>query len=100
METEEEINLKQNESFKVSLESRGATGLKLMYHCDTNMVQIQKVDTEAQQQRSQSIGDPVPVTYEIKALKEGQTKVVFYETKPWDKNFKELVKKVFNISIH
>ena len=90
---EKKIQLKPNESYQLTLQSRGAMGLQLMYRCeDTSVVEVTRSDYKLLESDSTKIGNNIPALYKIKALKRGKTRIQFYETQPWNKDFKEVIR--------
>jgi predicted secreted protein len=104
MQNEESLTLKVGAASSVTLESRGAMGLQLLYRSDdSSVVEITRVESnepDASKTTRTNIGGPVPAVFEIRALKTGKTKVVFYETRSWEKDFKEIVQKVISIEVN
>jgi predicted secreted protein len=103
MENEQNLTLKVGEGHHVTLQSRGATGLQLLYRCDDDStVQIQRKEftpADTAKELSTNVGGSMPAVFQIQALKEGETKVTFYETRPWDKSFKEIIQKQLTIKV-
>lgn len=84
------IHKKVNETEMVVLENRGASGLQMKYRTDKEgIVSINRLEHSKQEQVKP--GDPIKVAFQIVAKQKGTVKVTFYETRPWDKNFKEIV---------
>lgn len=97
----ENLHLQTGEIYKMTLPSRGATGLQLLFRVtDDSIVDIKRIESSGNENDStapRSIGGPVQATFEITALKPGETNVTFYETRPWEKDFKEII--VQNLTI-
>ena len=103
MDNQQNLTLKPGETFQVILQSRGAAGLQLLYRCeDDSIVRIQRKESfpsDSPKDWTTNIGGSMPAVFAIQALKEGETKVTFYETRPWDKNFKEIIQKQLTIVV-
>ena len=55
--------------------------------------------TKQSSQKQISPGDPLKAVYEITGLKPGVVKITFYETQPWNKDFKDIIKKVIDVQV-
>jgi len=44
-------------------------------------------------------GDSIILIFEITAIKKGIVTVTFYETQPWNKDFKEIIKKKITFEV-
>ena len=87
--------IKEKESFRVELQSRGGLGLQLSYRTDNDgVVQVLRVDAG-----TALPGSNLPVTYEITGLRKGKVTISFYETQPWNKNFKEIIQKEVEVEV-
>jgi hypothetical protein len=87
--------IKEKESFRVELQSRGGLGLQLSYRTDNDgVVQVSRVDAG-----TALPGSNLPVTYEITGLRKGKVTVSFYETQPWNKDFKEIIQKEVEVEV-
>lgn len=90
--------LKPSETFTVELKGRGALGLKLLYRTDNDsIVEVSRLDTDTG--KNISPGDSINIVYQIKAVKKGNVKITFYETQPWNKDFKEVIQKEINVEV-
>src|SRR6478735_902996 len=91
----EEITIKKGQSHQVTLPSRGALGLQLNYRCNPDsIVEIHRKDVDTSQgtkEPPKNVGDSIPAIYEIKGINVGATIITFYETQPWNKDFKEIL---------
>jgi hypothetical protein len=97
---EENIKMKPLETHKVELESRGSLGLQLLYKYNVeDIVKINRLNTDIDTSGIINPGDSLMVVYEITAQKKGIVKITFYETQPWNKDFKEIIKKEINIKV-
>jgi hypothetical protein len=84
--------LKTGDFFDITLKSRGAIGLQLMYKAepeDIATVSRLKTDIISNPQP----GDTINAVFRIKATKAGKCKITFYETQPWNKDFKPNIQK-------
>jgi predicted secreted protein len=102
MDEKDSLNLAVGETHQITLQSRGASGLQLLYRCQPeSIVQIRRLEQKPSDSAKPpaDVGSGIPATFEIKALKQGVVKVTFYETRPWDKNFKEIVQREMSISV-
>lgn len=101
MENEQNITLKPGEFAEVNLQSRPGTGLQLRYRCeDETIIQVRrKEEGDVPKPMPAKLGGSIPAIFEIKALKEGETKVTFYETRTWDKDFKEIIQKQIRLKV-
>lgn len=87
--------IKEKESFRVELQSRGGLGLQLGYRTDNDgVVQVSRVGEE-----TALPGSNLPVTYEITGLRKGKVTISFYETQPWNKNFAEIIQKEVEVEV-
>lgn len=90
--------LKSAETFTVELKGRGALGLQLLYRTNNDsIVEVSRVETDTG--KNISPGDSINIIYQIKAVKKGNVKITFYETQPWNKDFKEVVQKEINVEV-
>ena len=98
-----ELTLKKGEAHCLNLESRANSGLQLLYIADKDS--IVSVKCIANQpidnilQGPDYFGSAVQTKFEIKAIAAGETKVTFYEFRPWDKNCKEVLVKQVLIAV-
>jgi len=92
--------IKVSETFTVELQSRGAIGLQLLFRTDNDsIVKITRLPNDSTGQKQISPGDPLKAVYEITGLKPGVVKITFYETQPWNKDFKDIIKKVIDVQV-
>jgi len=99
MQMSEPLKMSINDNHTVILQSRGSAGLKLSFRSsNSDIVEIKRSENEIKADGG-IIGGSMPVIFEIKALKKGSTTVDFYESRPWDKNFQEIIQKTFVISV-
>ena len=85
------IQLKLNQNKTITIESRGAMGLQLNFRMgDDSLIHVERTATNGPADEH-SIGGPVPVTFNITATRPGSTVLTFYHTRPWDKDFKEII---------
>jgi Flp pilus assembly protein TadB len=97
---EDNRKMKPLETIKVELESRGSLGLQLLFKTDIDtVVKVNRIYPEINNGGDINPGDPIMVFFEISALKKGRVKITFYETQPWNKDFKEIIKKEMNIEV-
>jgi hypothetical protein len=97
---EENKRMKPLETFKVELESRGSLGLQLLFKTDIDsVVEVTRLNTEINNGGNITPGDSIMIFFEIKAIKKGIVTVTFYETQPWNKDFKEIIKKEMKIEV-
>lgn len=90
--------IKPQESFQLVLESRGGLGLQLSFRSDNDgIVDVSRVS--AAPAGTVSPGSNLPVTYKITGLRKGKVKISFYETQPWNKNFKEIIQKEVQVEV-
>jgi hypothetical protein len=98
--TPESKKMMPSEIYKVELQSRGALGLQLLFRTDNDaIVAIKRLYNEMNMSGPVDAGDPLMVAFEITALKKGDVNIVFYETQPWNKAFKEIIKKEISIEV-
>jgi hypothetical protein len=87
--------IKEKESFRVELQSRGGLGLQLAYRTNNDgIVQVSRVG-----EGTALPGSNLPVTYEITGLRKGKVTVSFYETQPWNKSFAEIIQKEVEVEV-
>jgi predicted secreted protein len=92
--------IKVSETFTVELASRGYLGLQLLFRTDNDsIVKITRLPPDTTEKKQISPGDPLKAIYEIKGLKPGEVKITFYETQPWNKDFRDIIKKVINLQV-
>ena len=92
------IHKKINETHRVVLSSRGASGLQMMYRVDhEGLVSVERINNLSGEKNMP--GNSIEVVFEIRAQIKGSVKIVFYETQPWNKDFKEIVLKEIMLSI-
>lgn len=103
MESSENLRLKIGEVQQVTLQSRGATGLQLLARCDDEkVVEVLRVQGNPDSEKSTAtdkIGGAIPAFFSIKGLKKGKTTVTFYETRSWEKDFKEIIQKTLEVEV-
>lgn len=91
---EHQIAVKENEVFKINLESNsGSTGYQWIMQYDSGFL---KFLGELQKPIIWIPGEPSIKEYSFKALKKGQTKIVFTESRPWSN---EMPSKVITYTI-
>lgn len=95
------VHLNKGEVQRITLPGRGSTGLQLLHRTDnTSILLISRVSQKKNDETaSNQLGGTVDITFEMKALEPGETKVTFYETLPWEKDFKEIVVKEFTVQV-
>lgn len=92
--------MKPFETFRIQLISRGALGLQLLCRMDTDsIVEVKRVEPVINESDPILPGDPIGAFFEIKSLRKGAVKLTFYETQPWNKEFKEIIQKEINIEV-
>ena len=92
--------LKLSEVFSVELVSRGSLGLQLLFRMNTDsIVEVKRVEPVISQSNPPRPGDPIGAFFEIRALKKGMVEIIFYETQPWNKDFKDIIQKVIKIEV-
>jgi len=92
--------LRPSEVFSVELVSRGSLGLQLLYRMNIDsIVEVKRVEPVISQSNPPRPGDAIGAFFEIRALKKGMVEIVFYETQPWNKEFIDIVQKVFKIEV-
>lgn len=92
--------MKPFETFKIQLVSRGALGLQLLCRMDTDsIVEVKRVEPVINESDPILPGDPIGAIFEIKSLRKGDVTLTFYETQPWNKEFKEIIQKEINIEV-
>jgi len=97
---EENKKMKPLETIKIELESRGSLGLQLLFKTDIDsVVKVNRENTEMISSGSITPGDSIILIFEITAIKKGIVTVTFYETQPWNKDFKEIIKKKITIEV-
>ncbi len=88
------------EVFKIELESRGSLGLQLLFKMDIDsIVEVKRVEPIINQVNPPRPGDSIGAFFEIRALKNGIVKITFYETQPWNKDFKDIIQKEINVEV-
>ena len=87
--------IKAGESFEMTLHSRGGLGLQLSYRMDHDGV----VDVNREEPGAALPGDSLPVVYRIRGLRKGRVVIAFYETQPWNNNFREIVQKEVQVEV-
>lgn len=103
MTEEQTITLAPGDSRQITLQSRGAAGLQLMYEiADTNVVVVERKPpdpSELERARTTNIGGAVAAVFEIKALSQGQSEIVFFETRPWEPDFQRIVQRKVTVTV-
>ncbi|MBK9735674.1 MAG: protease inhibitor I42 family protein [Saprospiraceae bacterium] len=90
--------LKIGESFEINLEERGTSGLSLLYKVEPdNLISISTI--QKNDETPKNAGDSMLKHFKITAINKGIAKVRFYETQRWDKNFPEILKVDYEITI-
>ena len=98
MQNDKTLNMNINDVHTVRLESRGSAGLKLSFrYSDPGIVEITRLENGTV--IPEEIGGPIPAVFEIKALQTGNTTVEFFETRPWDKSYPEILQKSMVIKV-
>jgi len=94
----ETLQKKVGDTLEVVLDERGGSGLSMKYKIDNEeLVSIEGPETLSRGQMKP--GDAVKVKYTIHFLKPGSTKILFYETQVWNKNFPPLPAKELLVDI-
>jgi predicted secreted protein len=100
MASKQEVRLKLLEVVEIALEKRGAMGLELHYRiADPSILEVSELPVDSTTQHKQEIGGGLKVFYQIRAIQKGVTKIIFFETRSWDKNFKEVIQKEVDVEI-
>lgn len=96
----ETLQLKKDEVHLVHLENRGSTGLQLLSRIENeSVVAVRRVSDPSEAPSSNNLGDSSKATFEIKGLNPGESQITFYETRTWEKNFKEIVVKEIMVDV-
>ena len=96
----ETLQLKKDEVHLVHLENRGSTGLQLLSRIENeSVVAVRRVSDPSEATSSNNLGDSSKATFEIKGLNSGESEITFYETRTWEKNFKEIVVKEIRVDV-
>ena len=96
------VHLNRGEVQRITLPGRGSTGLQLLHRTDNDSILlISRVsrNKKSDETGSNQLGGSVEITFEMKGLEPGETKVTFYETLPWEKDFKEIVVKELTVQV-
>jgi predicted secreted protein len=95
---EHQITVKENQEFEINLGANsGSTGYQWTMQYDSNFVEF--IGESAKPTNWIIPGKPINETYLFKALKPGQTKIVFTLSRPWsDEKPLQVVK--YNITIN
>ncbi len=94
------LKLKPAETYNVEMDSRGALGLQLLFRTDKDsIVTITKNSPSLNNSNAVSAGDSIKVVFTITAVNPGTATITFYETQPWNKNFKEIVTKQVTVQV-
>ena len=92
--------MKLLETFRIELKSRGALGLQLLFKTDKDsIVEVKRIETKVNNSNSILPGDPISAVFEIRSIKKGAVKITFYETQPWNKEFKEIIQKEIYVEV-
>ncbi len=86
----QKINLKIGESKDILLQNRGASGLSLLYECDSHDHDIVSVECIETSPKKLSPGSPNTVLYRLQSKKKGNAHILFYETRSWDEEFQRI----------
>ena len=90
----ETLQLKKDEVHLIHLENRGSTGLQLLSRIENESVaSVRRISNPSDATSSTNLGGSQKATFEIKGMNPGETKITFYETRTWEKDFKEIVVK-------
>ncbi len=96
--------MNKGEVREITLPSRGAAGLQLLFRCERDsVVQVKRLDSQLpdkSQSPPSNVGDSINAVFELRAVGKGETKVTFYETQPWNPNFKEQTIKEITIIVN
>jgi len=88
------------EVIKIELVSRGPLGLQLLFKMDIDsIVEVKRVEPIINQVNPPRPGDSIGAFFEIRAIKNGNVKITFYETQPWNKDFKDIIQKEINVEV-
>ncbi len=96
----ETLQLKKDEIHLIYLENRGSTGLQLLSRIENeSIVSVRRISDPSDTTSSTNLGDSKKATFEIKGLNLGETKITFYETRTWEKDFKEIFVKEIMVDV-
>lgn len=98
--TTETLQLRKDEIHLINLENRGSTGLQLLSRIENESVaSVRRISNPSDAISSTNLGDSKKAAFEIKGLHFGKTKITFYETRTWEKDFKEIVVKEMIVDV-
>lgn len=96
----ESRTMKPLEVITIELVSRGSLGLQLLFKMDIDsIVEVKRIEPTINQVDPPRPGDPIGAFFEIRSLRKGLVKITFYETQPWNKDFKNIIQKEINIEV-
>ncbi len=96
----ETLQLKKDEVHLIHLENRGSTGLQLLSRIENESVaSVRRISNPSDATSSTNLGGSQKATFEIKGMNPGETKITFYETRTWEKDFKEIVVKEIMVDV-
>ena len=100
----DKLEMNKGDVHKITLPSRGAMGLQLLFRCERDsVVQVKRLEYQPGDKSKSPpviVGDSINAVFELRAVGKGETKVTFYETQPWNPDFKELPVKEITVIVN
>ena len=94
----DDMKLTVGQSLEVVLPQRGSSGFSLL-HCVSAEGIVVIEGPEAVGPQGRPPGDPVDQRFIIRALQPGTVRILFYETRIWDKGFPALPVREWDITV-
>ncbi len=92
------IDLVLNGEKDITVHGKGAMGLVLNYKCDNPCIVAIK-GKDGIMPDDHSIGGEVSMPYTIKGIAKGKTKITFYHTRPWVKDFQRILEDEYMVEV-
>ncbi len=92
------IDLVLNEEKDIAVHGKGAMGLVLSYECDNPGI-VELKGKDGIMPDDHSIGGEVSMPYTIKGIAKGKTKITFYHTRPWVKDFQRILEGEYMVEV-
>jgi predicted secreted protein len=85
----EEVRKNIGDEFEIELHTRGGAGLTMLYRINQeDIVAVERL--QLPKTGMLKPGDPTKAVYRLRAQKKGNVRILFYETRTWDKDFNEI----------
>jgi predicted secreted protein len=85
MYSESQVQLRVGDQHEITLPEMGAAGYEWIFKTSNSKVDVRRRTGSIRSTRG-LIGGPIMVTFELSAISEGRSRVVFEQSRPWERN--------------